>query len=799
MRVLHSWVREFVPALDEHPVGADPIALGDRMSEIGLCCEEVELLGQGLDGIVVARVLELAPHPDADRIQLVQVDAGDGEPLQICCGAFNMSVGDLVPLAQLGATMPDGMEIARRKMRGEWSNGMLCSSSELGVSGDAAGILLLDGGLELGTPITVALGIEADAVYDLDLTPNRPDALSIIGVARDVAAALGLEFSVPTIDLAESGADASQLVSVEIADATLCGHFHARVISGVTVGESPAWIQRRLTLLGMRPINSVVDASNIVMLEYGQPSHTYDLAAVKGGHLATRRARDGETIETLDGQTRTLVATDGVIVDADDTVIGIAGVMGGASTEISASTTDVALELAWWDPPTVGATSKRLGLRSEASARYEKGVDTQIAAQAAARFAQLLVEQGATLHPGTVIAMGQLPSAAIVTVRPERVNAVLGSALSSSEMTAYLELLGFACSPDGAALRVDIPSWRPDSTGEIDVVEEIARLHGYANLGKTVPSSPRAGGLSARQIDIRRIRRLLVASGCSEVMPMPFLAPGDLEQCGVRSDGVVVANPLVADESILRTSLLPGLVKTVGYNAAHRIAGVSMFELGRCFAQPTVADAMPSEWEELAVVVAGREAAVAVELVHEICDLLRVGTPRIRNAAVGGLHPGRSATVELGGRVVGSVGEIDPATLEAHGVVERVAFLSLVIGGDEAWHGSAGILSVAPREAVFEPISRYPSSDIDLAFVVPAAVAADDVCDTIRESGGELVVAAALFDVYRGEHLTGDARSLAYRLRLQATDRTLTDADVAAVRQWVIDAVVAAHAATLRG
>ena len=349
----------------------------------------------------------------------------------------------------------------------------------------------------------------------------------------------------------------------------------------------------------------------------------------------------------------------------------------------------------------------------------------------------------------------------------------------------------------GDDLSVSIPSWRPDSTGEVDVVEEVARSHGYANLGKTVPSSPRAGALSERQRAIREIRAFLVASGCSEAMPMPFLAPGDLERCGVRADGVVVANPLVADESILRTSLLPGLVKTVAYNATHRISGVSLFEIGHCFARSGDDGAMPQEWEELAVALAGREAPAAVDLARRIGARLRLDL-RVRNEAVGGLHPGRSATVELGGEAVGTVGEIDPATLDAFGITERVAYLSLTLGGSEAWHGTHGVLSVPATEAVFEQISRYPSADVDLAFVVADGIGADEVRDTMLESGGELVVAADLFDVYRGENLHGDGRSLAYRLRLQAPDRTLTDAEVAALRQRVIDAVSTRHGAVLR-
>ena len=504
MKVLHNWLAEYVPGLLDHPVGGDADALGDVMSSLGLCCEEVVRIGAGLDGIVVAEVLGLSPHPNADKIQLVQVRAEPGaEPLQVCCGAFNMAVGDLVPLATIGTTMPGGMEIARRKLRGEYSNGMLCAEDELGLGADHAGILILDPALTVGTPIIEALGIVPDAVFDLDLTPNRPDALSVIGVARDVAAKLGLEFVLPAIDVPTSGADAGSLASVRIDDADLCGRFTVRVLSGVAIGESPSWMQQRLTHCGMRPINSVVDVSNYVMLEYGQPNHTYDLATVPDGALGVRRARAGERLVTLDSQTRSLDERDGVIVNRDDEPIGIAGVMGGESTEIGDSTESVLLELAWWDPPSISFTSKRLGLRSEASSRYEKGVDHEIANRAAWRFAQLLVEQGATLHPGEIVAEGNAPEPARVDVRTARVNALLDTAFTSDEIAAYLAPIGFAAVPtaDPDVLAVTIPSWRPDSTGEIDVVEEVARLHGYEHLGKTVPKSSRAGGLTERQAD----------------------------------------------------------------------------------------------------------------------------------------------------------------------------------------------------------------------------------------------------------------------------------------------------------
>ena len=860
MKVLHNWLAEYVPGLLDHPIGGDAEALGEHMTELGLCCEEVVRLGN-LEGIVVGEVLERSPHPNADRIQLVRVDIGaGGEPLHICCGATNFEVGDKVPLATLGTTMPGGMVIEKRKLRGELSEGMMCSGRELEIGDDHSGILILDESAAIGAPIAGVLGIEADALFDLDLTPNRPDAMSVIGIARDVAAGLGLEFVLPEIDVAESGSPAADVASVSISDPDLCGRFTARVLTGVKIGTSPEWMQQRLIHLGMRPINSVVDISNYVMLEYGQPNHTYDLAKVSGGALGVRRAVEGETIVTLDGQTRTLVSRDGVIVDGADVAVGIAGVMGGADTEIGDSTETVLLEAAWFAPKEIGFTSKRLGLRSEASARFEKGVDPEMAERAALRISQLLVAQGATLHPGVVVAEGNTPEPARFDVRTARVNAILGSSLSTGEIRGYLDSIHFITSDrggvagdsevidseviDSEVFAVEVPSWRPDSTAEIDAIEEVARLHGYGRFGKTLPKSPTGGGLTDRQVDIRRLRRFLVATGLNEVTPMAFLAPGDAENSGVRADAVRVANPLVAEESVLRTSLLPGLVKTVGYNATHRQVGVGLFEIGHCFAAAPDGG-LPVEWEEVAVVLAGRDARDAVELARRMTTLFGlVGPVTIRNEPVGGLHPGRSGVIRAGskkkGADIGVVGEIDPAVAERHGISERVAYVSFTLGGPEAWHGGDGLLSVARSEAKARPISRMPSADFDLAFRVADSVGADVLGQTLRGAAPE-VVSVELFDVFRGgaagaaaggvgdagdasgaagdaSGAAGDAsgavgaagaagaaastggggRSLAYRIRVQALDHTLKDAEIAAVRERLIEAASNGHGATLR-
>ena len=801
MKVLLSWLREFAP------VDGAPDEIGDQLSDLGLAVEEMTSIGGGLDGVVVARVLDLRPHPDADRIQLVDVDAGDGEALQICCGAFNMSVGDLVPLATLGMTMPNGMEIARRKMRGQWSNGMLCAAEEIGLGDDSEGIMLLeestaDGGPTPGQPLVEALGLVPDVLYDLEVNPNRPDAMSVAGVARDLAARQGVPFALPDPSPDEVGAAADGRLSVEVLDPVLCGRFVARVLDGVTIGPSPRWLANRLTALGMRPINNVVDVSNYVMLELGQPNHTYDLAALAatGGALRVRRAVEGETVETLDGVVRTLAASDGVIADGADAAIGIAGIMGGASTEIGETTTSVALEMAWWDPQAISTSSRRLGLRSEASARFERGTDPEVADVAMRRFAELLADSGATLAPGTVDVRGTVPDRSPVRVRADRVNALLGTDLSRDDMAGLLAPIGFTSEPahgepasDGQAsadLDVVVPSFRPDSATEIDVVEEVARMHGYGNIARTVPSSTITGALTPYQHDRRSVRDAMVGLGLDEVMPVPFLAPGDLERAGLPADGVTVANPLVAEESVMRASLRPGILKALAYNASHRLEGLGVFEVGHVYRVPAVEQPLPDEREHLAVGLGGRDAGHAVATWSSLADALDCRDYDLVADDPAGLHPTRAARIEVAGTPVGFVGEVDPGVLEAYGIDERVGWLEVDL---------EALLSLPHGGRPYHRVSRYPSSDIDLAFEVDEGTPAAEVRSCLAAAAGDLLADLSLFDVFRGAPVAEGRRSLAFTLRFQADDRTLTDVEVAEVRQACIDAVQSTLPATLRG
>ena len=753
-----------------------------------MAVESLDRIGEGLEGIVVARVLETRPVPGANKIHQVIVDLGDGEPLEIGCGAFNMVAGDLVPLATIGTVMPGGMEIGRRKMAGVWSNGMLCSSRELGLGDEHAGILVLPEHLQPGTPFTEAMGITPDVLYDLEINPNRPDAMSVAGVARDLAARLGLPFALPEPAPAQLPAALVRTVSVEILDPERCGSFEARVLRGVTVGPGDVALATRLTLMGMRSINNVVDVSNYVMLELGQPNHPYDLGKVAGPGFRVRVARDGETLTTLDEVERHLTSEDLLICDGDDVPVGLAGIMGGASSEIDERTTDVLLEMAWFHPIGIVKSSRRHKLRSEASARFEKGTDPQVVDLAMRRFAGLL---GASMEDGTAEATGTLPERPPVRVRPARVARLLGSDLGAARIAEVLDPIGFTTTPAGDDLDVAIPSWRYDSATEIDVIEEIARHHGYTALGRTVPRAATTGGLSPRQSERRRLRAMLVGRGLSEAMPLPFLAPGDLARCGLPDEGLTIANPLAAEQSVLRTSLLPGLLGAVAYNWSHRNHGVRLFEVGHTFNRPTDVDAdLPDEREVLAAVLAGADAADAVHLWRFVAEALGCDQVRMVDAEVPGLHPTRRARLLLGDLVVGALGEIDPGVLEVHSVGERVAYLEVDLDA---------LLAQPHGEHTYRPFSLYPSSDVDLAFEVDDDVPASTVEDTIRSAGGELLWSVRLFDVYRGTGVSDGRRSLAYALRLQAPDRTLTESDVATTRRAIIGAVQSTLPATLRG
>jgi phenylalanyl-tRNA synthetase beta chain len=803
MRIVRSWLAEYCDVKripDEQ--------LGDVITSLGMQVESMEVVGTPVAGVVVARVLRTERHQDAAKVHRVWMDAGDGVERHVWCGAFNMQAGDLVPLATLGTKMPDGREILRRGILGIDSEGMLCSAAELGLASDAAGIMILPARSKPGRNVFEALGVARDVVYDLDITRNRPDATGHLGVARDVAARLGVKFAPPNGDSARKGA--ARRIPVKIVDQTSCARFNLTVMSGVVVGPSPDHLVRRVIAAGMRPINNVVDASNLVMLECNQPNHAYDASKIASG-FRVRRALTGETLTTLDGVVRELSVDDLLICDGEDRAIGIAGVMGGANSEIGSATTEIALETAWFEPTTVRLTSQRLALRTEASARFERGVDPLGVDYSVARFAAILRESCPKLlvHAGaTDVRTKHLPKPPVITLRVAQVNRLLGTTLTAKDVATTLGRIGFSCTPKsigarkgssvpgGAGFSVRVPSWRPDCTDEVDLVEEVARHVGYESLGKRASQSTQPGGLSPLQQRRRALRDVVLSMGASEAMPNPFLAPGDHERAGVALEAAALEleNPLVVEESLLRTSLRPGMLKALAFNVSHRSNDVSLYELGHVYRARSVSAnsstdrPLPEETEQLCIMAVGADASAAVDWWSQITAVFGVGAQLDQSRVPGGYHPTRSATLARGKHVIGFLGEIDRLVLSRYGIEERVACLEV---------DASVLLSESPKVAIAKPVSRYPSSDFDLAFIVPSKVTASSLQRAVRQAAGALLEDAVLFDVFR-RAATDDARSLAFRLRLRAADRTLTDAEVAATRQACITAA-GKLGCTLRG
>jgi phenylalanyl-tRNA synthetase beta chain len=851
VRVPLSWLRDFAPFEGE------PAELAASLDDLGLVVEAIEPIGEGLDDIVVARVEEISAIEGADRIRRVVVDAGAG-PVEVVCGAWNFEVGNLVPLAPVGAVLPGGFAIGRRKMKGVVSNGMLCSGRELGLSEDHEGIMVLDdiAGAVAGRSFVEALGIEKDVVFDVAVEANRPDAWSMAGVARDLAARLGLPFAIP--DPTPPGAEgppADTLTSVRLDDSELCPRFTARVVTGITVGASPSWLARRLTLAGMRPINNVVDASNYVMLELGQPTHPYDLDRLPGQGIVVRRARPGESVTTLDGVVRELgtpgpgLGDDGqdcLICDADGNPVGIGGVMGGESSEISESTTRVVLEAAYFVPIAIARTSKRLNLRTEASARFERGTDPWGIDRAADRFCELLAitsGPGTTVAPDVIDVRGDVPEPLQLAVRVDRINALLGTTFDSSEVAERLAPLGIGseAGPEPGSLRVTVPTYRPDIRpepfGQADIAEEVARTYGYSRLPRRQPAWPQPGGLTRRQRERRLVKDLMCGLGAHEAWTASIVTEKDVAFSGVDGPWITITNPLVSDERFLRASMLPGLLRALAYNADRRQGALRLFEVGTVF-EPADAeradaervgtervgaeDGPPAiETERLSVVFAseGDDARTAVAAWYALVDALRIDNVELRPSSgprESVAHPTRHVIIENVSRegmppnggsqgltrdpqsTIGELGEADPLIVSEYGLVGadgrplRVGWLDVDLGPllDPS--------TVLRRSEDARPISRFPSADIDLAFVVPESVPAGSVLAALRRAGGDLLEAVNLFDVYRGDSVPEGTRSLAYHLRFCALDRTLTDDEVGVERARCIEAVESAFGATLR-
>ncbi len=787
MRVPLGWLSEL--ASTDMPVDD----LADLLTHRGVKVEGVLRPWAGLEGVVVVRVLEVRDHPSSDKLCIARIQHGGGE-VELVVGVRNMVAGDLVPWAPPGARVPVLDEpLGRREIRGVVSQGMLCSPRELAISGDHEGILILnDAGVDIGVDVGRALELDLP-VLDIEVEPNRPDFLSVLGVAREVAAATHGPLHVPDPAVDETDEVVADVVPVKIDAPDACPRYVARIVRGVEHRPSPLRTQARLTAAGMRPIDAVVDATNYTMLELGQPLHGFDLARLAGPAIVVRRASDGERMRTLDDVDRSLTADDLLICDADGPV-ALAGVMGGQTSEVTAQTRDVLLESAYFARGQILLTARRLDLHSEASHRFERGTDPEGLERAATRCAELMTAWAGGSVARGISASGDTPSRRWVSMRPAKAEALLGYPVGTDDSAAVFDTLGIVHRPAGDAIEVEVPGYRTDIDREVDLIEEVARVQGYDRVGTDLPRAPHRGGVPDDLAFLARAKDALVRAGLREIRPAPFASADDLALFG-DDDAIAIANPLRAEEGYLRTRLTPGLLRAVARNQARGVAQVALFEVGTTFraGEPfreqsklgfALAGPSSMDWSSPRRAVDVLDATGVLEAV--LADL-GVTAWRLEPDAGAPFHPGRSARVSVDGTHLGVVGEIHPSVAASLEIDGRVAACALGLTPLRAAAGEhAFVLRDTPR---FPPVRR------DLAFVLPVDVAFADVRDALVEAAGQAVAACTLFDVFEGPPLQPGTRSLAFAVELRAPDRTLTDEDA----QAVIDAMVASVADRLGG
>ena len=776
MKVPLSWLREYAPT----DMRADELA--ELITHRGVKVEGVLRPWDGLEGVVVARVLELRDHPDSEKLCIARIQHGAGE-IEVVVGVRNMVIGDLVPWAPPGSRVPVlDVPLGQRTIRGVVSNGMLCSPRELAIGQDHGRILVLPA-LEwaVGDDVKSTLGLE-DAIFDIEVEPNRPDLLSVYGVAREVAAAAMVPLAEADASVAEAEDRAADVASVRIDAPEACTRYVARVVRGVSHAPSPLLVQARLTACGMRPIDAVVDATNYVMLESGQPLHGFDLARLAGPAIVVRTARDGERLRTLDDVERILAADDLLICDAEGPV-AIAGVMGGREAEVTVDTADVLIESAHFTRGGVLRTARRLDLHSEASYRFERGTDPEGVDRAAARCAKLIAAwTGASILAGAASG-GSAPDRRWVAMRPARASTLLGYPVSVEDAGGVFDVLGMGHRASGEAMEVEVPGYRTDIDREVDLIEEVVRVQGYERVGSTLPKATHAGGVPASYAFARRAKDALVRAGLREVRPVPFASSEDLGLFG-DADAVAVANPLRTEEGFLRTRLTPGLLRTVARNQALGVRQIALFEVGITFRR---ADPF-TEQRKAGFALAGTagegwsadgrtlDVLDAKGVLATLMDDLGVRDWSLGEGPEGPFHPGRSARVLVGGRPAGVVGEIDPRVADSLEIDGRVAVG--VVG--------LGVLAEASESVfTFRDLPRFPPLRRDLAFVVDADTPARLVQEAIEQSAGPLLDGCLLFDVYRGPGIAEGTKSLAFALDLRAPDRTLTDEEAGPVIEAV--------------
>ena len=815
MNVTLNWLKNYID------FEFSPSELADRLTMLGIEVESIKQLGAELEGVVVGSVTSIQPHPNADKLVLCQVDVGETEELQIVCGAPNAREGMLAPVATIGATLPIGLTIKRAKLRGEVSLGMLCSEKELGLSEDAAGLMELPTDTPLGTSLSEALGLD-DVVFELEITPNRPDCLSLIGVAREIRAETGNALKLPQVDFNEDETDIREMTSVTIEAPDLCPRYAARVIRGVKVGQSPAWLQHRLESVGIGIINNIVDITNFVLMEYGQPLHAFDYHKLTENRIVVRRAAAGENLTTLDEIARELTPDMLVIADAEKPV-ALAGIMGGYDSEITETTCDVLLESAYFNPSSIRATAKALGISTEASYRFERGADPGVVLAALDRAAQLIAElAGGSICKGIAdVYPGQQPLRRI-QLRPERVNFILGTALEAAEMVQILRHLGFdieesrpEVAPTGtkkdrdpevaptekSVFQVTAPTFRSDITREIDLIEEIARVYGYDNIPTTLPKGDIPVPVPNPSTEVRKhIKYFLLAAGMMEAINYSFCDPNCFDKIRFTADNPLrdalkLRNPLSPEMSVLRTTLIPSLLENAQHNRNHQIDTIALFEIGNVFIQDggssrsdlRIATLEP---ERVTGILAGQigdgvysnpyrepdfyDIKGLVEGILEVCGIVDY---TLQKTDAPTFHSGRNAAVLLDDRQLGTFGEAHPEVLENYDLPYKAYLFDFDM---------EALVDAAIFAKRFEPIPVYPKVERDLAIVVDKELLSDIPTGLIYATGGELVESVRLFDVYEGEQVPEGKKSLAYAITYHSATETLTDKAVNALHDKVV-------------
>lgn len=788
MKASLKWLDEYVSITDT------PDILAEKLTMAGIPVAQVHDLGKGIDKVVTGKLLSVVPHPDADRLFICEVDIGS-EKVTIVTGATNVHAGQVIPVALPGCRLPGGKEIGSAVFRGIASHGMLCSSDELGMDSKIVapelrnGIYILDPATPVGIDIKTALGLD-DNVMEFELTPNRADCFSVIGLAREVAVLTKGTLKKPMLNIKETGTGKiGTLATITIQEPNLCPRFSARILQEVKIGPSPTWLQQRLQAAGMRPINNVVDVTNFVMLEMGQPMHAYDYHLIARQNIIVRKANNGEKLTTLDGVKRELTSDMLVIADAVQ-AIGIAGVMGGLATEVTNTTQTVLLEAASFQGGSIRRTSRALGLRSEASSRFERGIDTANITRALDRAAKLLEDMGSCKvcpgiidqYPGIV-----LPNQISFTAR--EINNYLGTNISQTNMIDIMRRLEFECDIQGETIQVTVPSWRGDVTGPADISEEIARIYGYNQVPVTTPNGNMTRG-SQRYIQsiADRVRSILCGAGFNETISFSFIHPDTLKKLNLTSDdsrsqGIEIKNPITEDFPWLRTTLIGGLLDTVVRNLSRKNEDLRLFELSTVYLPKSLPlDDLPEEPLMLCGAITGKRHEIAWNqpqalvdfydakgAVEEILEHLGIDNYTVEASEHPALHPGKTAVFKKEGCILAHVGEVHPKTLSAFGLTRKVYLFEMSL---EILSNKAQIIGR------YQSLPKFPAINRDLAIILPDHIPASRVAELILSSGGEWLTEVRLFDVYTGEQVPSGYRSLAYSIVFRASDRTLTDNEI---------------------